>query len=402
MWPFKEKRATTIENPGVPISAANIMSILNWDTQTVSGINVTPDEALKVPAVWSAVNFIANTIATLPLNVYQKNGEDREKLSSDPVHRMLHDSPNPEWTSFAWRKYKMTQTLNRGRSYTYIERAANGKISSLWPLDHCRVHPEKSGFRTIYRYAQPGGRWIEYTSDQIIDIPYMLDTDQVTCINPTTRLRGTIGLSIVLENYAQRFFQNGGVPPLALEGPFQSPGAVKRASAEISQAIKDAASSKSPVLSIPDGHKLNALGFNPEQGQMLEARRFMLEEVARIYNLSPIFLQDLTHGTFSNTEQQDLHVVKHTLSHWVKQIEQEMNLKLFRNSSRYCEFNMDGLLRGDFRARMEGYAKGIQNAILAPNEARAKENMARKDGADDLFIQQNMISPTRLGGSDGD
>ena len=104
----------------------------------------------------------------------------------------------------------------------------------------------------------------------------------------------------------------------------------------------------------------------------------------------PIFLQDLTHGTLSNTEQQDLHFVKHTLSQWIKAWEQECNLKLFgpRNRARFVEFNVDGLLRGDFRTRMEGYAKAIQNAINTPDEVRAMENWPRKGGdADKLHIQ---------------
>jgi HK97 family phage portal protein len=122
---------------------------------------------------------------------------------------------------------------------------------------------------------------------------------------------------------------------------------------------------------------------------MVDLQRFQIEEVARIFSLPPVFLQDLTHGTFSNTEQQDLHLVKHTVRRWITQIEQEMNLKLFGrdNNDLYVEFNLDGLLRGDFSSRMAGYATGIQNGILKPNEARASENRPSADNGDDLLIQ---------------
>jgi HK97 family phage portal protein len=116
-------------------------------------------------------------------------------------------------------------------------------------------------------------------------------------------------------------------------------------------------------------------------------QRFSIEQIARIYSLPPVFLQDLTHGTFSNTEQQDLHFVKHTVKRWVEQFEQEMNLKFFgRGSDFYVEFNVDGLLRGDLKSRMEAYAVSIQNAIRTPDEIRAIENLPAK-GATDLLIQ---------------
>ena len=400
MWPFKtEKRATSIENPGVPISANNIMELLGWDTQTESGINVTPEKALSVPAVWAAVNFISGTIASLPLHVYRKTKDGRESAKADPLTSLLHDAPNPEQTSFAWRKYGMQQTLLRGRQYTYIERAGNGKIKALWALDPVRTTPAKRGFSTVYEYRHPDGRTTVYHAEEIIDIPFMLEHDQVTHISPISRMRDTIGLGIVLQSYAHKYFKNGGVPPLALEGPFKSPGAVERAAEDLTNAIKNAAAAGRQVLPIPLEHTLKQIGFNPEQGQMIDARRFVLEEVARMFNLSPIFLQDLSKGTYSNTEQQDLHVVKHTLTHWVKSIEQEMNLKLFTatGGKRFVEFNMDGLLRGDFKTRMEGYSTAIQNSISTPNEVRAKENSAPKDGGDELFIQQNMSGLNRLG-----
>jgi HK97 family phage portal protein len=134
---------------------------------------------------------------------------------------------------------------------------------------------------------------------------------------------------------------------------------------------------------------LRPVGFDPEKGQMTDARRFQIEEFARIWNLPPVFLQDLTHGTFSNTEQQDLHLVKHLIAQWAKAFEEECNLKLFgqRNGGRYVEHNLDGLMRGDFKSRIEGLARGVQSAILTPDEARALENRPPMPNGDKLYIQ---------------
>jgi HK97 family phage portal protein len=126
------------------------------------------------------------------------------------------------------------------------------------------------------------------------------------------------------------------------------------------------------------------------KGQLVDGRRFQMQEIARIYQLPPVFLQDLTDATFSNSEQQDLHFVKHTLGQWIKRWEQQLNLKLFgpRTRSRFVEFNVDGLLRGDFKTRMDGYATAIQNAILEPDEVRGMENRPAKGGdAAKLHIQ---------------
>ena len=122
--------------------------------------------------------------------------------------------------------------------------------------------------------------------------------------------------------------------------------------------------------------------------QLLELQRFSIEQIARIYSLPPIFLQDLVRSTFTNSEQQDLHFVKHTLKRWIEQFEQEVNLKLFgRKSAQYVELNVDGLLRGDFKTRMEAHATSIQNGIRTPNEVRELENMAAREEGDSLMIQ---------------
>jgi len=122
--------------------------------------------------------------------------------------------------------------------------------------------------------------------------------------------------------------------------------------------------------------------------QLIELQRFCIEQIARIYSLPPVFLQDLSNGTYSNVEQQDLHFVKHTLRRWIEQTEQEMNLKLFgRESNKEVRFNVDSLLRGDLKTRMEGHATSIQNGIKTPNEVREIEGLDPQESGDDLMIQ---------------
>jgi HK97 family phage portal protein len=141
-------------------------------------------------------------------------------------------------------------------------------------------------------------------------------------------------------------------------------------------------------MALPAGHELKSIGFSPEEMQLIELQKFCIEQVARIYSLPPVFLQDLSTGTFSNVEQQDLHFVKHTLRRWIEQAEQEMNLKLFgRESDMSVRFNVDSLLRGDLKTRMEAHATAIQNGIKTPNEVRDLEELEPLGNGNDLMIQ---------------
>ena len=122
--------------------------------------------------------------------------------------------------------------------------------------------------------------------------------------------------------------------------------------------------------------------------QLIELQKFCVEQIARIYSLPPVFLQDLSTGTFSNLEQQDIHYVKHTLRRWIEQTEQEMNLKMFgRESDLMVRFNVDSLLRSDLLTRMNAHAKALQNGIKTPNEVRNAEELEPLPSGDELLIQ---------------
>lgn len=372
------------ENPKVPLSDPRALADLFGFELTGSGISVTRSTALTVPAFWAGVQFLSNTLASLPLKVYRDGNDGREDITaSTPIGNILSFAINRAWTSHRWRKYSMQETLLNGRSVTLIQRG-NGTITGLRALNPTEVTVATDNIgRTIY---QVEGR--RFPEEDVIDIPWMLAADGITAIDPIQRHKETLALAIGLTRYASQFFESGGVPPLALEGPITTEAAAQRAAEDVKNALRKRKNKN--IMVLPEGHKLTQIGFHPENGQLLEGRRMQVEEIARILNLPPTFLQDLTHGTFSNTEQQDLHFVKHSLSQWTKAWEQELNLKLFPDRGRFVEFNLDGLLRGDFKTRMEGYSRAIQSGIITPNEARRKENRPEMDGGNRLFMQGAM------------
>lgn len=382
---FRRAEKRNLENPTAPVSANDFLQIMGWgDLYASSGVTVNVDTALGVPAVWAAVNFIAGTIAGLPLHVYRKEEDGgRSKVESE-LSLILHDVINEDMSSFEWRKYLFEQVLTGGRAVTYIERNGLGQIVNLYPLDPTKVRVERLlDGRKIYRVNAR-----VYESSEILDMPFMLKPNMTDARGPISQNKDAIGMAIAASRYGSKAFQSGGIPPAVLQGPFGSGAAANRASEDVAATTLKLAKEGRPIMALPLGHELKTIGFNPEQMQLLELQRFSIEQIARIYSLPPVFLQDLTHGTFSNTEQQDLHFVKHTVKRWVEQFEQEMNLKFFgRGSEFYVEFNVDGLLRGDLKSRMEAYATSIQNGIRTPNEVRAIENMEAMPNGDNLMIQ---------------
>mgnify|MGYP003637827440 FL=1 len=385
---FRKVETRNLENPNAPVSANDFLSIMGWGSaSSSSGVIVNIDTALGIPAVWAAVNFLAGTLAGLPLQVYRKTPEGRKKVTGG-IADILHSAVNPQMSSFEYRKYTFEGIFTGGRAVTYIERRRNGTIANLYPLDPSQLSVEYSSELQKKVYIYNGNKSVRYNAEDVLDIPFMLKTNQLDSRSPIMSNKDAIGMAIAASQYGSKAFQSGGIPPAVLQGTFASGASAQRASEDVARATLKLAKEGRPIMALPMGHELKSIGLSPESMQLLELQRFSIEQIARIYSLPPVFLQDLTHGTFSNTEQQDLAFVKHTVKRWVEQTEQEMNLKFFgRNSKQYVEFNVDGLLRGDFKTRMEAYSTSIQNGIRTPNEVRETENLGSKPEGDNLMIQ---------------
>jgi HK97 family phage portal protein len=379
----QETRAgNPLENPAIPVSASadDLYAFFGLLHDRGQLPPVTIESALEVPAVFDAVNFQSAALAGLPLHAFK--GE-ASKIDGE-LAMLLNEAPNPEWSSFAWRKYMWQQVFTGGRGLTWIERAGI-KPMALWPMDPSLTTVARKGGQRVYRFGNH-----EYPAEDVIDVPFMLRANQVDAYGPVAKGRKAIALAIAMNEFAGTFFAGGGVPPLALEGPLPSGNdAFKRAQADIQRAIDLAKKANTPFFGMPPGHALKAIGVDPAKGQMTEARLFQIQEIARIYGLPPVFLQDLSKGTFSNTEQQDLQLVKHNIGQWAKAFEDELNLKLFgqRRRSRWVKHNLDGLQRGDFKSRIEGLARAIQTAQMTPDEARALEERPALPNGDKLYIQ---------------
>lgn len=366
-----------------------------------AGEGITVEKALTAPPVFCAVMFLSRTMANISLHVY-KESKGSPKRQKNLASTILNKSPNPEITSFDFRQFLFQGMWADGAGRAWIERDYKGNMIALWPLEFARTTVKRKGFKKVYEYRDANGLKI-YDAADVIDLTYAHGPDLLSVMSPLHKCRGAIGLYIRLQNYANSFFKNGGVPPLTLEGPMATGAeAVKRAANDVELSIKNANENNQNVMPIPTGYKLAMIAFDPSKGQMVEAKRAGIIEIAQAFQLGPAFLQDLSKGTFNNVEQQDLNLVKHLISHFAKKLEQEINLKVFgfNRNAQYARHNLDALLRGDLKTRIEALARGINTSQLTPNEARVmdKRPKSTNPAADELHIQGATVP---LGTNDG-
>ena len=354
---------------------------------TSSGKPVNEHTAMQMTAVYSCVRILSETLAGLPLHVYRYNDSGgKEKYLKHPLYKLLHDEPNPEMTSFAFRETLMSHLLLWGNAYAQIIRNARGEVIALYPLmpNKMTVDRDSKG-RLFYLYSRTsddaptlGDESQVYLSpSEVLHIPG-LGFDGLIGYSPIAMAKNAVGLAIATEEYGAKFFANGAAPGGVLEHPgtIKDPQKVKESWNSAYQGSQNA----HRVAVLEEGMKYQPIGISPEQAQFLETRKFQINEIARIFRVPPHMLADLEKSSFSNIEQQSLEFVKYTLDPWVVRWEQSMCHALLMESEKpivFIKFNVDGLLRGDYVSRMSGYATARQNGWMSANDIRELENLDR-------------------------
>lgn len=354
---------------------------------TSAGKPVNEHTAMQMTAVYSCVRILAETVAGLPLHVYRyTNNGGKEKHWQHPLYRLLHDEPNTEMTSFAFRETLMSHLLLWGNAYAQVIRNARGEVIALYPLmpNKITVDRDASG-RLFYLYrrnpedfsSQGNSSEVYLQSSDVLHIPG-LGFDGLVGYSPIAMAKNAVGLAIATEEYGAKFFANGAAPGGVLEHPgvIKDPQKVKDSWNTVYQGSGNA----HKVAVLEEGMKYQPIGISPEQAQFLETRKFQINEIARIFRVPPHMLADLEKSSFSNIEQQSLEFVKYTLDPWVVRWEQAMCRTLLTESEKskvFIKFNVDGLLRGDYVSRMNGYAIARQNGWMSANDIRELENLDR-------------------------
>jgi HK97 family phage portal protein len=364
---------------------------------TASGKTVNERTAMQTTAVYACVRILAETIASLPLNVYRSTDNGKEKATDHQLYYLLHDEPNPEMTSFVFRETLMSHLLLWGNAYAQIIRDGRGKVLALYPLlpDRMTVDRTTDG-RLYYEYRKDTG-YVILRPEDILHIPG-LGFDGLVGYSPIAMAKNAIGMAIATEEYGSKFFANGASPGGVLEHPgvVKDPARIR----ESWNAVYQGSGNAHRIAVLEEGMKFQSIGIPPEQAQFLETRKFQTEEICRIFRVPPHLVANLDKATFSNIEHQSISFVVHTIRPWLVRLEQGMNKALLSPSEKgryFVGFVVDGLLRGDYASRMQGYAIGIQNGFLSPNDVRTLENMNTIEHGDIYAMNGNMLKLEDVG-----
>jgi len=360
-----------------------------------TGRAVTPTTAVGSTAVWAAVRIISESIATLPLRVYQRGTDGRAIATEHPLYPILHDRPNPRQTAVEYREQQLASLLLWGNAYTWIDRWPSGRPRALWPIRPDRVTvkvdvaTEADPVPNLVYVVQThdGGQRV-YAADDILHIRG-LSSDGLMGLSPIAVHRDAVGLEQAEREFAGRFFGNNGRPGgvLKVAGRLSNDAAVRlKQSWESAHRGLDNAHR---VAVLEEGIEWQSMGMPLQDAQFVEQRRFSIEEIARIFRVPLHLMGDLQRATYSNIEHQSIEFVVHTIRPWCVRLEQSFNTLLYPSERQglYIEHSVDALLRGDIKSRYDAYAVGRQWGWLSVNEIRAFENLNGVGTDGDSLIQ---------------
>lgn len=365
---------------------------------TSSGVKVDEFTAMQMSAVNACVRILSETVASLPLRLYRRNGNSSpEKVEGHPLAECLYSAVNEEMTSFQFRESMMASVLLWGNAYARIIRNKQGQVKELWFL--------KSQYMVVDRDIHTGQITYTYTDDvtnetytyaprQIFHLRNAM-LDGVKGISPIEQASGVIGLALAAEQYGAKFFGNGANPG----GVLEHPGVVKDPTKirESWNAVYQGSANAHKIAVLEEGMKYKAIGISPNAAQFLKTRKYQVEEICRIFRIPPHMVGDLDRATFSNIEHQSIQFVVHTVRPWLVRWEQAITRCLLNENERgvyYARFNVDGLLRGDYQSRMEGYGIGRQNGWLSANDIRELEDLPpipEEQGGNEYFVNSGMM-----------
>lgn len=376
---------------------------------SASGKDVNEMTAMQLSAVYACVRILAEAVAGLPLHLYRYTDKGKEKAVDHPLYMLLHDEPNPEMSSFIFRETLMTHLLLWGNAYAQKIRNGKGEIIALYPLmpDKMSVDRDRDG-KIIYKYTRdpddpPTMRdnVVTLTPYDVLHIPG-LGFDGLVGYSPIMMAKNAIGMGLACDEYGSKFFANGAYPG----GVLEHPGTIKDPERLRNnwQNMFGGSGNAGKIAVLEEGMKFTPISISPEQAQFLEMRKFQIDEIARIFHVPPHMVGDLDKSSFSNIEQQSLEFVKYSLYPWVTRWEQSMFRSLFSPEEKrryFFKFNLEGLLRGDYQSRMNGYAIGRQNGWMSANDIRELENLDRiptEEGGDLYLVNGNML-PLNMAGA---
>lgn len=401
MWPFKRKA----EQRNQSLSIDELISYLGV-ANTSSGEFVTPHTAEALPAVMNAVTVIAEAVASMPCYLYQLKQDGRERVFDHPVDYLLNEMPNRNQTPYQFKYTLMRHCLLNGNAYAVIEWNKKGEPVSLTPYQPNEVNILRTPKGDhIYQITDLDSKTKNYLQDEVLHLRHS-SLDGFMGRSPIAICRETVGLGIAQQKHGAAVMKNGlmasGLITTA-EWLDEVKGQKALKALERYKGAKNAG--KTPVLEGSMEYK--QLGMTNQDAEWLASRTFTISDIARIYNISPIFLQDYSNSSYSNFSEASRAFLSQTLRPWLTNFEQQLKDALMVDVSRQSkqryliEFDTSDLLRTSQNDRFKSYDTAIKAGIMNPNEVRRREGLMPYAGGDEFSQAWKQTVEVKKGGNNG-
>ncbi|GLQ20383.1 phage portal protein [Algimonas porphyrae] len=375
-------------------------------TPTRAGMDATPSASLGLSATWACVNLIAGTIGSLPCMVYRTDKTGVRTVAKDHwLYSLMHNSPNFDQTAVDYWEFMSASIELHGDGYAEKVRGAEGAIVALEPL-----RPDTMGKRRLdngdieYRWTHDGRQRVE-TQDNVLHIrgpfggPLGGASTLAVC-------RNVFGAAIATDEASSQMFAKGALPSgvLSTDKPLTAEQR-KTLEALLQEKFVGAQNAGRPML-LDNALNWQQITLNPEDAQMLETRQFGVEEICRVFGVPPHMVGQTAKSTSFGTgiEAQTLRFQKFTLRRRLKRIEQACEKQLLSPADRAAgitiEFNIEGLLRGDSKARADFYREALTNGWMSVNEVRTLENLPPVEGGNVNRVQMQNVPLIEAGAED--
>ena len=370
---------------------------------TASGAVVTEESAMRVAAAWRCVNIIAGAIATLPIDIIRRESETvRKPAVGHPLRRILTVKPNTWQTPSEFRRMMQSHLLLRGNAYARKVFIGN-QLVGLIPLPTDRVTAEQLDSTAMqYKVMRKDGSSIIFPQREIFHLRGM-SLDGVTGMSVLANMRESLGLALQTEQAGARLFSNGILAGGVIKHPGKLSDNASRHLRESMEQRNQGSQNAGKWIVAEEGMTVESISLTAEDAQWLGTRDFQRYDIAMFYGVPPHMLgaTEKTTSWGSGIEAQGIGFVTYTLTDWIKTWEESAKRDLIEErewETVDARFNVNALMRGDFKTRWEGYVKGLQNCVYSPDDVRAMEDMnPRPDGGGGFYFEP----PNTAGQSQG-
>jgi HK97 family phage portal protein len=363
---------------------------------TESGKSVNDQRAMKISTVFACTRIITQTISCLPLLVYSRDGDSRQRDNDHYLNRLLRQSPNAAMTALAFRQALTAQRVLWGNGYALIQRSTAGEPIALLPVLPEYMEIKRSGDEVEYHYRNNQGVRV-LAQDSVLHVKGF-GTDGVMGFSTLAHAREVMGVSASADQFAAKAFGSNGRPTGVLMMD-QTLNPEQRTNAK--KLYEGLSVDDSKLWLLEAGTKYQALSLPPDDLQMLESRAFQISEIARFFGVPSHLINDTAKSTSwgSGIEQLTLGFLQYTIEPYLKEWESAIHDRLLTTTAArttFVEHNVEGLLRADSAGRAAYLSTMVQNGLMTRNEGRAKDNLPPMVGGDDLTVQLNLTPVDEL------